>query len=267
MSSNPEQHSSTHNGQNSISSSPRPPHPLAAASPRTSNLSLPDVNGRSSTPKGSRERSLSRPSSRTSNRAHNTTISLDSSGELNVRRFLFQHLIQTYPIVAVRNQMSTLKHSIRQQQAQLQNLESSLRTAPRSYPTEPLDETFEMDPPPLSNRQASSSSGTAPPSSFVSPGSPSTSPSTSSLTTAKMKRRSSYEVLQDIAGRESNLPLPKRSESSLGMNSPLENGAIQEGVPMSFSNGQNGSSSTPTKRNSSPTRTLSREWPYCPIST
>ncbi|KAH6915765.1 hypothetical protein BKA70DRAFT_469573 [Coprinopsis sp. MPI-PUGE-AT-0042] len=241
MSSKPEQHNpipATHNSHNSISSSPRPPSGLAAASPRTSNLSLPDVNGRSSTPKGSRERSISRPSSRTSNRTHNTAISLDSS-------------------VAVRNQMSTLKHSIRQQQAQLQNLESSFRTSSRSYPTEPLDETFEMDAPVFSSRQGSSS-GAAPPSSFVSPGSPSTSPSTSSLATAKMKRRSSYEVLQDIAGRESNLPLPKRSESSLGMNSPLENGAIQEGVPMTFGNSQNGSYTTPTKRNSSPTRTLSR---------
>lgn len=67
-------------------------------------------------------------------------------------------------------------------------------------------------------------------------------------TSTKVKRRSSYDVLQGIAGPESNLPLPKRDG--------LDENGIQEGVPMSFGVGP---ASPPLyKRASSPTRTLSR---------
>ncbi|KAG5654166.1 hypothetical protein H0H81_006548 [Sphagnurus paluster] len=79
---------------------------------------------------------------------------------------------------------------------------------------------------------------------------PPTSYPTTVSAAVKVKRRSSYDVLQGIAGPESNLPLPKRD-------GPDENGhSIQEGVPVSFSLV---STSPPLfKRASSPTRTLSR---------
>ncbi|KAG6811547.1 hypothetical protein H0H92_006900 [Tricholoma furcatifolium] len=78
-------------------------------------------------------------------------------------------------------------------------------------------------------------SPTSPPSSFA---------PVASTSAVKVKRRSSFEVLQGIAGPDSNLPLPKRDGGE-------ENG-IQEGVPVS--------PGTPPayKRTPSPTRTLSR---------
>ncbi|KAG5340394.1 hypothetical protein C0989_001812 [Termitomyces sp. Mn162] len=69
-----------------------------------------------------------------------------------------------------------------------------------------------------------------------------------STSAAKVRRRTSFEVLQGIAGPESNLPLPKRD--GLG-----ENG-IQEGVPISF--GVGAAAPPSYKRTPSPTRTLSR---------
>jgi hypothetical protein len=61
-----------------------------------------------------------------------------------------------------------------------------------------------------------------------------------------MKRRSSYDILQGIAGPESNLPLPKRDG---------EDESIREGIPASF-----GSPTSPNaqKRPTSPMRSLSR---------
>ncbi|KAG6816051.1 hypothetical protein H0H87_008967 [Tephrocybe sp. NHM501043] len=62
---------------------------------------------------------------------------------------------------------------------------------------------------------------------MTSPTSPPTSFAPIASTSAtKVKRRSSFEVLQGIAGPDSNLPLPKRDGNE-------ENG-IQEGVPMAF---------------------------------
>ncbi|KAJ7066466.1 hypothetical protein C8F01DRAFT_1123385 [Mycena amicta] len=98
--------------------------------------------------------------------------------------------------VAVRNQVSTLKHNIRQQQAQLSNLENMLRSGPRPYPPELSDYQ-----PMLSTSPPTPPNGTP------------------------TKRRSSYEVLQSLAP-ESGLPLPRRD------NSQLED--FKEGVPMSF---------------------------------
>ena len=69
-------------------------------------------------------------------------------------------------------------------------------------------------------------------------------------TSTKMKRRSSYDVLQGIAGPESSLPLPRRD--GVG----IEEGGIREGIPMNFGVGP--VSPTAYKRVSSPTRTLSR---------
>ncbi|KAG6841239.1 hypothetical protein C0991_000523 [Blastosporella zonata] len=69
-----------------------------------------------------------------------------------------------------------------------------------------------------------------------------------STSATKVKLRTSFEVLQGIAGPDSSLPLPKRDGAE-------ENG-IQEGVPMTF--GVGSGAPPPYKRTSSPTRTLSR---------
>ncbi|KAG9224140.1 hypothetical protein CCMSSC00406_0006808 [Pleurotus cornucopiae] len=164
--------------------------------------------GRSlSPPKHNRDRSLSRPSSRGSIRSGRAPSPSQQSLEANP--------------VALRNQMSTLKHSIRQQQAQLHNLENIVLRGPRPLPPDTSDIMLSSPPPP-------SSFSPVP-------------------TATKVKRRSSYDVLQGIAGPESSLPLPRREAE--------ENG-IQEGVPMSFGVGP--SSPTSFKRASSPMRTLSR---------
>ncbi|KAJ7224098.1 hypothetical protein GGX14DRAFT_424219 [Mycena pura] len=117
--------------------------------------------------------------------------------------------------VAVRNQVSTIKHTIRHQQAQLQSLENMLRTGPRPYPE-------------INGWSGESTVSSSPPNG----------------TSTTTKRRSSYEVLQSLAGPDSNLPLPRRDAT------PLED--FKEGVPMA--------SSPPSsyKRGGSPTRTLSR---------
>ncbi|THV02540.1 hypothetical protein K435DRAFT_827494 [Dendrothele bispora CBS 962.96] len=156
------------------------------------------------------ERSLSRTSSRSSIRSIRSpspSFSIDNS-------------------VAVRNQISTLKHIIRHQQSQAHELENVIR------PYADLSETMSM-----------ASSPPPPPSSF---------PANAS-TTSKISKRSSYEVLQGIAGPESNLPLPRReslSSLSNGHTSHKEedHNSIREGIPSSSSN----------KRTPSPTRTLSR---------
>ncbi|KAF8902409.1 hypothetical protein CPB84DRAFT_1707688 [Gymnopilus junonius] len=168
--------------------------------------------------KHARDRSTSRPSSRTSLRTHSPSFSLDDP-------------------VAVRNQMSTLKHNIRQQQAQLNTLESIVRSGPRPYGPEltmmaDRDDNYN----PLAASSSSLTSST-PPSSFV------PNASGSGTTTAiKIKRRSSHDVLLTLAGPDSNLPLPIREAGD-------ENG-IREGIPST--------SPTSIKRPPSPTRTLSR---------
>ena len=121
--------------------------------------------------------------------------------------------------------MSTLKHSIRHRQAQLQNLENLLQRTPR------MPITTSTSPPP----------------------SPLPDPSTSDLPPAtpngKIRRRTSFDVLHSLAGPDSNLPLPRRDPGSLGQD------GIPEGVPMDFGASQTSQS---YKRQSSPTRTLSR---------
>ncbi|KAK2464019.1 hypothetical protein APHAL10511_003963 [Amanita phalloides] len=163
--------------------------------------------------KHGRELSLSRPSSRTSIRAHSPSFSIDDP-------------------VAIRHHMSTLKHDIRQKQAQLSSLETIIRTVPRPFSTELLLDNY--------TSSASMSTTSPPPSSFPNAMSPST----------KMKRRSSYDILQGIAGPESSLPLPKRDSVN------LEDEGIREGVPLSFVLGS--TSPTSPKRASSPMRSLSR---------
>ncbi|KAF8159359.1 hypothetical protein B0H34DRAFT_400565 [Crassisporium funariophilum] len=162
--------------------------------------------------KPQRDRSLSRPSSRTSLRTHSPSFSRDDP-------------------VAVRNHMSTLKHNIRQQQAQLSTLENIVRSGPRPYGPEVTEDMM----------AASSSTSSSPPSAFA-PAVP---------TPTKMKRRSSHDVLLSLAGPDSNLPLPKPKPIEL-----VEENGIQEGVPMTFS--VTSTSPVSYKRMSSPTRTLSR---------
>ena len=123
--------------------------------------------------------------------------------------------------------MSTLKHNIRHQQAQLNNLENIVRSGSRPNVPEFIEDYHIM----------AASSSSMPPSSFVPNGS----------TPTKMKRRSSHDVLLSIAGPDSSLPLPKRE--------PVDENGTQ-GVPMTF--GVSSASPTLYKRVSSPTRTLSR---------
>jgi len=131
--------------------------------------------------------------------------------------------------------MSTLKHSIRQQQAQLHSLENIILRSPRPLPpgfmassnhvSHPSDDVLDIS---------------APPSSY-----------SAGFTTPK-RRRSSFDVLHGLAGRESNLPLPRR-ESAMAS---FQTEGIPEGIPMAF--GSLSNTKEPVKRISSPTRTLSR---------
>ena len=118
--------------------------------------------------------------------------------------------------------MSTLKHTIRHQQAQLHSLENHLR-GPRPLQDLSDDMTSPNSPPPSSYTPAASTSST------------------------HVKRRSSYDILHSIAGPDSSLPLPRRDA--------LEENGIREGIPMTF--GVSSASPTVYKRASSPTRTLS----------
>lgn len=129
-------------------------------------------------------------------------------------------------LVSVRNHISVLKHSIRHQQAQLQNLESSVQQrASWSSPSPSFDMGF------------SSPSSELP--SYATP-----------QTFRMAKRLPSYEVLQGMAGPESMLPLPlKDGQASAGV------GVIKEGVPTTLG----GEIRT---RSSSPTRTLSSEYAF-----
>ncbi|OJA08069.1 hypothetical protein AZE42_02233 [Rhizopogon vesiculosus] len=145
-------------------------------------------------------------------------------------------LIPQSDTVAVRNQMSTLKHSIRHQQAQLHSLENIILRGPR-----PLPSGFML-----------SSDSPHPSSDDVLDISPCPVSYTPSFSTPKMLRRSSFDVLQGLAGRESNIPLPRR-ESATPI---LKRDGIREGIPMDFG-GSPGNVVSP-KRMSSPTRTLSR---------
>lgn len=140
--------------------------------------------------------------------------------------------------VAIRNQVSTLKHSIRQRQAQLHSLENVTLRGPRPLPPGFMtssthsryssEDVLDISHPPVAYNN--------------------------SFSTPKMQRRSSFDVLHGLAGPESSLPLPKRESIT-----PILKVAdgIREGIPMEF-----GGSSSPhrdfLKRTSSPTRTLSR---------
>ncbi|KAM5531460.1 hypothetical protein V8D89_014850 [Ganoderma adspersum] len=128
-------------------------------------------------------------------------------------------------LVAIRQNISTLKHNIRHQQAQLTALENTILRGPRPYPpgiiSSPSLSLVDLDP---FAPSSSSSSGSTP-------------------RAVKLARRSSYDALQGLAGPDSGLPLPRRN-----MSFGEENG-IREGIPTGSGSGH---------RNNSPTRTLSR---------
>ncbi|KAG7445074.1 uncharacterized protein BT62DRAFT_898204 [Guyanagaster necrorhizus] len=150
------------------------------------------------------DRSLSRPSSRTSirsGRAPSPSFSLDDP-------------------IAVRNHISTLKHSIRHQQAQVHDLENVILRGPRPYPDlfEPTMAAAATSPPPQP------------------------------FTPSKIPKRSSFD--KGILRQDSGLPLPRRERDGA-----VDDG-IREGIPMSFGTGS--TSPNTTKRVPSPTRTLSR---------
>lgn len=143
-------------------------------------------------------------------------------------RFSFFHCMgRALSLVAIRTQMSTLQHNIRHQQAQLNTLRNSILRGPRPLPPGILDS------PPMT--PSDFDDGPPPPSSF----------------TPRIQKRSSFEVLQGMAGPDSSLPLPRRDRGpSFG-----EENEIREGIPT-------GSNS---KRTPSPTRTLSRTSILLPI--
>ena len=119
--------------------------------------------------------------------------------------------------------MSTLKHNIRHQQAQLTALENTILRGPRPLPPGILGS------PPTSPAELDSVT------------------SSSSSYAQKLARRSSYDALQGLAGPDSGLPLPRKDRN---MSFGDENG-IREGIPT-------GSGSN---RSSSPTGTRSRAYP------
>jgi len=158
-------------------------------------------------------------------------------------------LILLFITVALRQQMSNLRHSIRQQTAQLHNLESIVLRGPRplppgminSSPPSPTDSffqtssshrSFDMSLPPLSPNSINNSN-----------------------------KRNSREHLYGLAGPESSLPLPRRDLSRTrnvsggGVDDGMD--GIKEGIPSSFGSTSSAHLYTP-KRQSSPTRSLSR---------
>ncbi|KAH9832640.1 uncharacterized protein C8Q71DRAFT_713927 [Rhodofomes roseus] len=147
-------------------------------------------------------RPSSRPSSRSSNgRSASPSVSLSDDA------------------VAIRNQMSTLRHTIRHQQAQLHSLENTVLRGPRPLPLGMLNS------PPRSPTELDLASTSG--STYMSP---------------RLQKRNSFDILQGLAGPESSLPLPRRDERRLSFGE--ENG-IREGIPSGT-------------RAQSPTRTLSR---------
>jgi len=158
--------------------------------------------------------------------------------------------------VAVRNHISTLKHSIRQQQAQLHNLENIVLRGPRPYPAGIMPSSSSsstLHSPNTSTVELTQSESTAP-SSFAhhhgqAPSSPPSHRESTSLSSKGMRRRSSFDILHNIAP-DSSLPLPRRESMR------PEGGGIREGVPMEF--GAAPVNMGHHKRVSSPTRTYSR---------
>lgn len=144
--------------------------------------------------------------------------------------------------------MSSLRHTIRQQTAQLHSLESIVLRGPRplppgminSPPSSPTESSFNHSSP------YRTSDMSLPPSSF---------------NAGAVNKRNSREHLYGLAGPESSLPLPRRDPSRTrsisggGLDGSVD--GIREGIPTSFGSPSSTHPHTP-KRQSSPTRSLSR---------
>lgn len=197
-------------------------------------------------------RTLSRPSSRVSLNGRATSpafgaASLDDPGTRTTTGMLsnLQYQLKLFFVVALRQQMSNLRHSIRQQTAQLHNLESIVLRGPRplppgminSPPPSPTDSFFQLS---TSHRASDMQSP-------------------NSMSNAN--KRNSREHLYGLAGPESSLPLPRRDPSRTrnvsggGLDDGMD--GIKEGIPSSFGSTSSAHLHTP-KRQSSPTRSLSR---------
>lgn len=144
--------------------------------------------------------------------------------------------------------MSNLRHSIRQQTAQLHNLESIVLRGPRPIPPGMINS------PPSSPTESSFHSHRD--SDMSLPHSPNMASGMSN-----MNKRNSREHLHGLAGPESSLPLPRRDPSRQrnvsggGLDEGMD--GIKEGIPFSFNPISSAHLHTP-KRQSSPTRSLSR---------
>ena len=149
-------------------------------------------------------------------------------------------LTRSTSLVAVRNHISSLKHSIRQQQAQLQNYENVILRGPRPYPSGVMSNhspaTSTTD---LTSRESTSTSESTAPTSVSQHGPPATPPP------PKIRKQLSFES----SNGDSIMPLPRRES--------VKEGSIREGVAMDFGVAP-ASSLGHHKRVSSPTRTYSR---------
>jgi hypothetical protein len=145
--------------------------------------------------------------------------------------------------------MSNLRHSIRQQTAQLHSLESIVLRGPRPLPPGMIN-----SPPPSPTDSSFHSHRNSDP--FLPPP-----PPNMATTMSNMSKRNSREHLHGIAGPESSLPLPRRDPSRQrnisggGFDDGMD--GIREGIPSSFNPTSPIHPHTP-KRQSSPTRSLSR---------
>lgn len=209
-----------------------PPSPTTPTTPTTA---FPSASGTLSPPPRP-DRSHSRPSSRPSSRssvrssvrAPSPSMQYDDPGRFYSLKSLYQILKDALLAVSVRNQISTLKHNIRHQQAQVHDLENIILRGPRPY----SNDIF----------ASSSSPSSSPPNAYHLSG--------RSSSPAKLGKRPSYEVMQSLADSGSSLPLPRR------MLDGGESNGIKEGIPT-------GSSGSSYRRNSSPDRSLSREcWSF-----
>ena len=146
--------------------------------------------------------------------------------------------------------MSNLRHSIRQQTAQLHSLESIVLRGPRPLP-----------PGMISSSPPSPTDSFFLPSSFHRNAEMPLSPPSPNMASSINSRRNSREHLYGLAGPESSLPLPRRDPSRTRNVSGggLDDGmnGIREGIPSSFGSTSSAHPHTP-KRQSSPTRSLSR---------
>lgn len=163
-------------------------------------------------------RTPSRPTSRASARA--PSPGFDDPGIVIHLTVLIARAHASFTPVAIRNHMSSLRHEIRQKQAQFNALETILLRGPRPLPHASWSPTASEFP--------------LPPAIIPGP---------------KMQRRTSWEALSAYTanGPDSHIPLPVNGRS--------KQDDIREGVPLEFGVSN---ASMSNKRAESPTRSMSR---------